>query len=161
MELIVAAKEEEEEEALIYLRVNLSQREGLATSMDLFVCTEFQFVLCTFSQRDLSKGFSLVSFSLFPQKTLICSPSSLIWPPPPLATRELYVLDRKSPGSSPWATVPSWSPFPTAPTRCTTANCQATPTTSWTAFPLRHISKRYRETTSTPPTALSISWVAA
>lgn len=76
----MAAKEEEEEEeeALIYLRVSLSQREGLATSMDLCVCTEFQFVLCTFSQRDLSKGFSLVSFSSSLQKTLICSPSSLI-----------------------------------------------------------------------------------
>lgn len=159
MELIVAAKEEEE--ALIYLRVSLSQCKGPATSMDLCVCTEFQFVLCTFNQHDLSKCFSLISFSFFLQKTLICSPSSLIWPPPPLATRELYVLDMKSPGSSPWATAPSWSPFPMAPTRCTTANCPATPTTSWTAFLLRHISKRYRETTSTPPTALSISWVAA
>ncbi len=143
----------------IYEWVSLSA-EGPATSMDLCICSEFQFMLCTFNHCDLSNRFSL-SLSLFLQKTLICSQSSPIWPPPPQATRERCVLATKPPESSPWATDPSWSLFLTAPTRCTTANCPATPMTSWTACPLRRISKRYRETTSTPPTALSISWVVA
>lgn len=157
MELIAPAKEERRRHWFIYERVSLSA-EGPATWM----CAFAQNInLCRALLTSVTfKEFFACFFSLFIQKTLICSQSSRIWPPPPRAIRELCVPVTKSPESSPWATAHSWSPFPTAPTRYITESCPATPTPSWIAFPRRRISKRYRETMSTRRTARSISWVA-
>ncbi len=143
----------------IYEWVSLSA-EGPATSMDLCICAEFQFMLCTFNHCDLSNRFSLVSFSLFLQKLSFAHhPARFDHHHHKLPGNAAF--SPRSHGKFSVSNGPLLSLFLTAPTRCTTANCPVTPTTSWTACPLRRISKRYRETTSTPLTALSISWVVA